>query len=435
MYSHWRKALGSRRFLSLSDQALISIGNMCTTIIIGRTCSKQQLGLYASGYSLVLLATAIQTALISVPYMISLPSLNADKKGLYKGGTLLQQILLSVLGVVLFSCFGLRSTRSSNNHEFGSILLILASISTFICFRDFSRKAAYAELRYGFALVLDGLAMLLQVSGIVILALVKQLTASRALIVVGLATGVAGGIWLFTNWASFQFSLRHSLRDFGRNWAFGRWLLASSVLWSLCIEQYPWVLSTLRVPSEAAIWASCYGVMAFLNPLVLALNNDAGPRVSNDFATGGISALKASVRRSALMGLFTVTPVVLILACFGGKIVTLMYGDKYVGNGVIVTLLTLGFTCYATSLPLPYGILTLKRPRVDFTINVACFLSFLAFGVPLLKRYGVTGAAISFLIIQFVALICRVLGFQYALNSAPQSRTPSKASLGKVFSA
>jgi len=76
------------------DQALISATNMCTSIVIGRTCTKAQLGLYASGLSLILLVTAIQSALVTVPYTISSPQIPAGQHALYKGSTILQQMSL-----------------------------------------------------------------------------------------------------------------------------------------------------------------------------------------------------------------------------------------------------------------------------------------------------------------------------------------------------
>ena len=81
----------NRRVLSLVDQAVISATNMATSIVIGRTCAKAELGLYASGLSLILLVTAVQSALIAVPYTISSPRIADEEHAIYKGSTLLQQ--------------------------------------------------------------------------------------------------------------------------------------------------------------------------------------------------------------------------------------------------------------------------------------------------------------------------------------------------------
>lgn len=412
------RLMRNRRILSLVDQALLSAVNMCTTVIIGRTCAKQQLGLYASGYSLVLFLTAVQTALISVPYTISSPRLKGEAHRVYKGSTLLQQAALSTVGMLCFLFFGLFASPASRTQGLDKILLVLAIYAGLMCFRDFARRTSYAELNFDFALIIDGLMAAVQLGGIVTLAMIGTLTAARALGIVGLATGIAGALWLVTSWKSLRFSWKHSFVDFRQNWAFGRWLLASSVLWSICIDQYPWMLTALRGSSEAAVWASCYGVMAFLNPCVLALNNDAAPRVANDYASGGLVGLRKSVFRSAAIAALITLPLVFGLLVFGDRLVKLMYGGKFAGAGGLVAILTIGFWLYAFGLAFPYGMLALKRPGLDFSINVLCFVAFLTGGVSMIRSYGALGAACSFLMVQSVAFGSRILGFRIATRAA-----------------
>lgn len=415
----------NRRSLSLLDQALISATNMCTSVIIGRTCPKAQLGLYASGVSLVLLVTAIQGALIAVPYTISSPQIAKEEHALYKGSTILQQLSLVTLSMLVFlgvSIFGF-GHRSS---DLRTILLTLSVVSGMICFRDFARRISYAELHFGFALCIDGALALVQLIGIGLLAWKHQLTAGRALFAVGFASACASAMWIAVNRKSVSFSVTHAVAGFRVNWALGRWLFASSVLWSLCIDQYPWLITALRAPSEAAIWASSYGVMAFMNPVVLALNNDAAPRVAHEYAAKGLGGLSHSVFRSATIAAVITLPVLVGLLLFGSRLVKMMYGSKFGGAGVIVSLLALGLWFYAISLSFPYGMLALKRAGVDFAINVACISSFLAVGIWLVQRHGVFGAACSFLMVQTVALALRVFGFKKVVR-ATENRAAAMA--------
>jgi O-antigen/teichoic acid export membrane protein len=399
------------------DQALISATNMFTSVMIGRTCPKAQLGLYASGVSLVLFVTAIQSALIAVPYTISSPQISNEKHALYKGSTILQQISLVSMGMLIFlgvSIFGF------GHHSSGlrTVLFALSVVSGTICFRDFARRVSYAELHFGFALCIDGALALVQLTGIGLLAWKHQLTAGRALFAVGFASACASVMWVAVNRRSISFSVAHAFSAFRVNWALGRWLFASSVLWSLCIDQYPWLIAALRAPSEAAIWASSYGVMAFMNPVVLALNNDTAPRVAHDYALNGRGGVSHSVIRSAIFAALITLPILATLLLFGSQLVKLMYGSKFSGTAPIVCLLALGLWFYAISLPFPYGMLTLKRAGLDFAINVACVTSFLGFGVWLVWRQGVFGAACSFLMVQTVALVLRIIGFQRAVSDA-----------------
>jgi len=412
-----RGVIHNRRLLSLLDQAVISVTNMCTSVIIGRTCPKAQFGLYASGLSLVLLLTAIQSAIIAVPYTISRPQMRKEERAKYKGSSILHEMLLVSLGSVVLLYIGLCGSGRSGG-DLRAILLTLSLVSGVICFRDFARRISYAELHFGFALVLDGILSLLQFLSIGILAWQHWLTASRALLAVGLASTCASAMWVIVNWKTLSFSVSHAIASFRITWGLGRWLLASSVLWSLSVDQYPWLITLFRAPADAAIWASGFGVMAFLNPIVLALNNDAAPRISNDYAAHGLAGLSRSVNRTATVAALLTLPIFIFLLIFGSRLVELIYGPKFSGAGPIVTLLSLGVWFYAIGLSFPYGMLTLKRAEVDFAINLACIASFLAVGIWLVCLDGVLGAAYSFLLVQTVALILRVAAFRAVVQSA-----------------
>ena len=89
--------------VSLADQAVASATNFLTGVIIARACSKEELGLYMLGFSLILLMTDFQTSLITTPYMVYAPRLKGSAHALYTGSTLIHQLafcLLTMLGVV-----------------------------------------------------------------------------------------------------------------------------------------------------------------------------------------------------------------------------------------------------------------------------------------------------------------------------------------------
>ena len=69
--------------LSLADQAVVSATNFATGVIVARTCSREELGLYMLGFSVILLATDLQTSLISTPYMVYAPRLKGRAHALY----------------------------------------------------------------------------------------------------------------------------------------------------------------------------------------------------------------------------------------------------------------------------------------------------------------------------------------------------------------
>ena len=76
-----RTLLGTRArqgALTLADQAVVSGTNFLTTVILGRACLQHELGLYAMGFSLVVVLMGISRALIWMPYTTHSPHLEQD---------------------------------------------------------------------------------------------------------------------------------------------------------------------------------------------------------------------------------------------------------------------------------------------------------------------------------------------------------------------
>ena len=113
--------------ISLADQAVASATNFVTGVIIARACSKEELGLYMLGFSLILLMTDFQTSLITTPYMVYAPRLKGSAHALYTGSTLIHQLafcLLTMLGVV---CGAFAVTHGIGPRGLGPVLWALVA--------------------------------------------------------------------------------------------------------------------------------------------------------------------------------------------------------------------------------------------------------------------------------------------------------------------
>ena len=79
----WSNTTARQGSLSLLDQGVASATNFLTGVIIARGCSKEELGLYMLGFSLILLMTDLQTSLIATPYMVYAPRLKGEAHASY----------------------------------------------------------------------------------------------------------------------------------------------------------------------------------------------------------------------------------------------------------------------------------------------------------------------------------------------------------------
>jgi len=398
-----------RGFFALCDQGVVSITNFATAVIIGRVCGKAELGVYTLAWTLITLATEISAVLITAPYIVFGPQLGWSRRRWYLGSILAHQLLLSMMfaltmaaGAVLGSWRGWLPDRVS------TVVTTTAVVIVFISLREFVRRVSFAELKIGRALLVDITACIAQAVGVLLLLHFGALTASRTYTLLGISSAVAAGGWLAIHRGAFRSDTRIYARDLKRNWRFAKWLLASCILSVLARYLYPWLLAAFHGTSATGTWAACLAIVALGNPVLLGLGNYVGPKISNVYAISGVGAMQRCVYRSSLLLTVLLFPVVLVLAGFGGRIVTGVYGNAYAGGAGVVLLLALNMLIGALTYPYCCGLFSLECSKADLLINLVAVTLLFTLGVAAVKSYAALGAAAALFVSSSVTAAIRI---------------------------
>src|SRR5262249_42338575 len=107
----------ARGVVLVADQGVASATNFLTTIIIGRACLPQELGLYTLGLSLAAIVMMIPKAIIWTPFTTFLPSMSERDRQRYAGSTLAHQVIFGVSAACLITLVGIVAvplTRTGN---------------------------------------------------------------------------------------------------------------------------------------------------------------------------------------------------------------------------------------------------------------------------------------------------------------------------------
>jgi O-antigen/teichoic acid export membrane protein len=409
--------------VTLADQAVVSATNFVTGVIIGRACTKEEFGLYMLGLTIMLYVTNLQTSLILTPYMIFSPRLKGNAQALYTGSTLIHQLALSALTIICLAIGGVVISLGMGPQELAPIVWALVVVIAFILLRDYARQVCFARLQMRTALLLDSCIAVGQIGGLLLLAYLGVLSASRTYWVIGVACGLAVLAWLI--WIRTEFTLRISqaILDLGHSWSFGKWVVASGLLWTLSMSLYPWFLAGFHGTASAGVWAACLGIVAIGNPLLFGVSNVLGPMIAHSFAEGGRSALrrfalKASLAFSALM-----IPLCLILLVFGGSLMARLYGANYTGNGMVVSVLAVNLLVSASAFIFSRSLFAVGRADMDFMVNFAALFVLLTLGLWLVRAWGPLGAAYGLLIANIAALVPRVVVAAVLTGSSRRGQT------------
>ena len=404
------KLVAHRGVLTLLDQVFVSLTNFSTGILIGRYCSKGELGLYMLGYSIILFAIAFQQMLLSSPYILIWPRLRDQEAARYTNYAYIQQFALggavSVCSLVAALAFHL--TRS----KLAPVMVALALAAPLLLFKEMFRRVCFAQLKVRSAVIIDFAIGVLQVVLLITLQRRHELSATTGLLAVAASCMLLLSGWLLRYRGDLSFSAFELRGTLIQNWHLGRWIFGSQILWALSLYSYPWLVSGMHGVDAAGVWAACFGINALGNPLLLGLQNYIEPKISHAFAVGGIAQMRNLAWKAT--GVLAGSMLLFSLAMFfaGNRVAILLYGPKYEGNGLTIFLITLSFAVGAAGFALSCGFFAAGRGSLDLRISWVFPLTACICGFPLVKLYGPLGAATSLLIGYVIASSLRAAQFQ-----------------------
>lgn len=397
--------------VSLADQGIASAANFLTGVIIARSCSKSELGLYMLGVSLVLFITDLQTSLIATPYMVYAPRLSGEEHARYTGSTLLHQFGFSLFVTLGLACCAVIVSKRAALGGLGAVLWVLSLLSACITLREFARRVCFAQLKIKVALLIDTCIAVTQVGMLILLSRNGLLSAQRAYWVIGSVCAPAVIWWLWYERNSCTPRVSESVADFKKNWAFGKWVFASGAVWTVSTNLYPWILAFFHGSASVGVWAACLGVVALGNPALLGVQNLVGPIVSHVYAADGHRALHRLTVKIAMWIAFAVSILSGALCIAGGKLVASLYGSHYAGNGVVVAILALNLLVSATVFPFSRALFAIDQANFDFYANCTALFIMATLGLWLVWVFGPLGAALGLLGASIVASVIRVGAF------------------------
>ena len=405
-------------FLSLADQAVASVTNFATGVIIARASSKEEFGLYMLGFTLILLVTDLQTSLIATPYMVYAPRLQGRAHALYTGSTLIHQVVFSLLATLVVIGAACAARFGVGPHGLEPVLWALAGVGSLIMLREFVRRICFASLKLRTVFIFDAFIGVGQICGLLVLAHFKLLSASRAYWVIGATCGLAVLCWLWLNRHHYHLRIDESVLDLKRNLIFGKWVFASGLLWTASTNLYPWLLAFFHGAAAAGVFAACLGVVSASNPALLGIQNFLGPKIAHVYAIRGRIGLRKFVLKISGSMAIPVSLLTLIMIFWGDRFIGLLYGSRYTGNGRVVAILACNLLLSAVVFSYSRALFAIERADLDFALNFAAIFIMLTLGLWLVKIHGPFGAALGLIIAGGVTSILRVGAFLKLTSSA-----------------
>lgn len=410
--------------ITLADQAVVSMLNFLTMLVIGRVCGSADLGIYAVCFTIVALASAACESLVIAPYMALSKNLTADRKRVYNGSIVLHQLLLAfALSAALIVAVTIFSTLKAG--AFQKPLLLVAMILPAILARELARRYSMAEFAPQNALVVDLVAAVLQLTCILALAANSLLSVSSALLTIGFANLVSLVAWWARESFPMQIVLRAVREDFVKNRRLGVGNLAALATFLGQLYLAPWLLAFTADAGAVGVFAACHAIVMVTNPLTQGIANSLMPRSAVAWSKGGGSEMRLLVERYSVLHGLAMALLCVPLAFAGNAILSGLFGSGFSGHGTVVTVLAIAATVRAIAMSAYIGLWAVGRSYVNAAVNVTG-LGFLLIALPpLFSAAGLQGAAIAVLLADGFSAIARFVLFYR--NTGRQARAGQPA--------
>jgi O-antigen/teichoic acid export membrane protein len=397
----------SKSVWALADQAVVSVGNYATVILVARNLpDARQFGTFNLLLAILLFLNSLQQALVIYPLLVRGAVL--DRPGMQRlaTGCLLATLALCVPLGIGFSCTSLFFA--------GTSLLLWAPLTlVFQQLQETVRRSLLSHLRFAAAIPGDAISYLAQAA--IFFYLGHRLTLPLAFAVIALTSAAAVIV------QALQIGLRRfplgDLKALAADfWPLSRWMLYANLGTLVTGLSYDLTLSLRWGFAPEGYFAAIANLAKLVNPLSTALSGLIVPTVSRAKAGGGTRfAMRVGLRYAAI-GMAALAVYFGLLALFPETCLRLMYSKHHPEYlrpemGGYLRLLVGSWTLmFITNMTL--AILNgLGYSRANFISTVANGIVTLAVALPLIWWLGLKGTIVGGLVATGAATVVAVYSF------------------------
>jgi O-antigen/teichoic acid export membrane protein len=401
------QSLTLQGFWAIADQGVVSLGNFLTTIILARTVSPHEYGVWTVTFGLILFLNVLPASLITYPLVVRLASQNEDRAGELIVAALVLTTVLALPQMLVLFCV--------------SSLIGGAALALWACFglllwqvQETTRRVLMARMAFRAALFTDAISYLGQAGLFSLMARSGTLSTHNGFAVIGLTCGLAAlaQLLLIRTQLRVRITGAIKIRDWMSTfWNTGRWVLGSNLLTNLSLHAAPWALFLLRGPAEAAGFQAVSNLMGVSHPIVLSLGNVVVPAAARARVTAGLlAARRVALRHGSQAGLLLL-PFAVILLIFPRQLLGLFYSSTspYAVLEGPLRLLTIVYVLRYFSMTLTFLLNALEKNRVQFVFELCGSLLLGGLVVPLVIWFGLSGAILAIGLLVAVRLTGNVL--------------------------
>jgi O-antigen/teichoic acid export membrane protein len=384
---------------SMADQAL-SVGAMfLVNLVLARTETREEYGLFALSYSVLIFFMGLHNAAILEPFTVYGSGRYRSRLGEYFqlmcwGNAALGLLLTAVL---LGLCMAL--------HWIAPDLLPRAMLGLgltvgVLLSGALLRRVFYLQRKPGLAAAASLIFFLTVGCGLELTARAHVLGSLSVFLVLAagwLAAGVslAGKLPLGKNRLTF---LEQEPDYWDEHWKYARWVLVTAFVFQLTTQGYYWLVAGLLSVRDVAELKAVTLVVAPADQVFIALNYLVLPLLSAHYAARKIGHLLSAWKWYAIAITTVTVSFFLLIRAFGRPLTHLLYGGRYDEMAPLLNVLVLVPVVMGVGHTMNAALKAAESPKLVFWAYVSSGAVTFVAGVPLVARFGLRGAAYGMLL-------------------------------------
>jgi O-antigen/teichoic acid export membrane protein len=382
-----------RGFWALGDQAIVSLGNCATSVVLARSLSVGQFGLFAILLEVMLFLNSLQAAVVIYPLSVKGSKLDRDGLRRLAGGCLLLTAFaaLPLAGALLGASRALPSANLTMGILAGCALIMWQAQETL-------RRAMMAHGDFKGILPGDFISYAGQAFGMLGLAAFGALTINRAFAVMGLTSLLAMAV------QAFQIGIRlprfkempHIANDF---WNMGRWVLIGSLTAIITTLSLSWTMAYFHGVDGVGQFQAMASILKLSNPLMLCLSGLIVPAAARALREGGLKMAEQVAFKYATCAAVLVAPYYAGLIILPGIALRIFYGSH--SDLALLTnelrVFVLSYSALFVAQVVGCFLNGIEQSKRAFAAQAAQTAATILVALPLTALYGLPGLLVGWL--------------------------------------
>jgi O-antigen/teichoic acid export membrane protein len=414
----------------IADQALISVTNFATMVLLARALTSSAFGSFVLVYTGLLFANSIQSALITQPHQILGAQRDRGDYERYTSSAAAQQVLLA--GVFAGMALAGGGAAWLAGWSAAGLMLTLAPAVVAWQLQEFVRRVFYTEGRQVAACLNDVISYGGQLAGIVLLWRTDALTPMTALAVLAVTSAAAAvvGAWQLRSRIASSLQIRTHARE---NWTFGKWLLGSTLASWTSSQLYPLLTAGLVSVAATGALRAVQTVMGPTHILLKTLDTALPPTAARAYANGGARALSSLVGAIYWATAPLMLTYCLLVAIFSAPILDLLYGGRYNSYSWLLPLLALSYALVYLYTPVWIALRGQQISAPMFHAYLASTAVVLTLGIAAIYFIGVAGAGIGLITHGVIMNLFIWRSFRTSMAAAPLRTTAEEGGASRAL--